>query len=518
MTPRKRIFLNILATYGRSLFSLVCGLFAGRWLLASLGEVDFGLYGLVGGLTIFITFFNNILAAAIARFYAYAVGEATIPGKEVEGLENCRSWFNTAVALHTIFPTILMIIGYPLGVYAVEHWLTIPADRVADCVWVFRWVCVMTFVSMVNVPFNAMYVAKQMIAELTIYSVFTTIVNVAVLYYMVRHPGVWLTIYTFTFCCAAIIPQLVIIARALIVFPECVFVRKYFFSGKNLKHLSGFVGWQLIGHFGQLIKGQGIAILVNKMFGPVMNASMAVGSQVSAQTDTLASAMSGAFMPAITNKVGAQDHQGMLSMTYRACKFGALLSLFFILPLSVELDAIIHLWLVNPPALAVEICYFMLAIMAIDEMNRGVTISITANGKLALYYTVIGGSNIITLPLAWFAVVYGWNSCLAIMGVLLAVRFVSVFIAAWIAQGIIGLDFFYWLKEVVLNCLLLIVSSLVGGFLVKASLSDYHYIRILASLSVTTLIFMVVAWRIVLNCNERDFFSAKLRSIFRRFV
>ena len=44
--------LNIIATYGRSLYALVIGLFCGRWTLMALGEVDNGLMGVVGGLTV----------------------------------------------------------------------------------------------------------------------------------------------------------------------------------------------------------------------------------------------------------------------------------------------------------------------------------------------------------------------------------------------------------------------------------------------------------------------------------
>lgn len=39
MSPGKRIFLNVAATYGRSLYALVVGLFCARWVLMSLGEV-----------------------------------------------------------------------------------------------------------------------------------------------------------------------------------------------------------------------------------------------------------------------------------------------------------------------------------------------------------------------------------------------------------------------------------------------------------------------------------------------
>ena len=50
MTQNRRILLNIAATYGRSLYALVCGLFISRWVLAALGKTDFGVYGVVGGM------------------------------------------------------------------------------------------------------------------------------------------------------------------------------------------------------------------------------------------------------------------------------------------------------------------------------------------------------------------------------------------------------------------------------------------------------------------------------------
>ena len=53
MSPNRRIFLNIVATYGRSLYALVCGLFISRWVLAALGKTSFGLYGVVGGMMVF---------------------------------------------------------------------------------------------------------------------------------------------------------------------------------------------------------------------------------------------------------------------------------------------------------------------------------------------------------------------------------------------------------------------------------------------------------------------------------
>ena len=116
MTENGRLFVNVAASYGRSLVALVCGLFTGRWILMALGQSDYGLYGVVGGLTVFIDFFNMLLADAVARFYGVAVGRAAVAQDSAAALEDCRRWFNVALLLHTLLPLTLMAVGYPLGV------------------------------------------------------------------------------------------------------------------------------------------------------------------------------------------------------------------------------------------------------------------------------------------------------------------------------------------------------------------------------------------------------------------
>ena len=153
MSPNRRILLNIVATYGRNLYAIIVGLFCGRWSLMALGEVDYGLLGVVGGLTAFISFINGLLASAVGRFYAISIGKANADNGSQEALETCRMWFSLAVLVHTVVPIILIVIGYPLGIGMVRHFLTIPPDRIDACVWVFRFVCASCFISMVNYSF-----------------------------------------------------------------------------------------------------------------------------------------------------------------------------------------------------------------------------------------------------------------------------------------------------------------------------------------------------------------------------
>ncbi len=122
LTSSQRIILNTLATYGRSVLAAGLAIFSSRWILNALGQTDYGLYNLVGSLIVFVTFLNGLLGSSARRFFAYSIGKG-----DVEGI---NQWFNTAFIIHIIFPTILIIIGWPIREYCIQHVLTIPADRI----------------------------------------------------------------------------------------------------------------------------------------------------------------------------------------------------------------------------------------------------------------------------------------------------------------------------------------------------------------------------------------------------
>ena len=103
MPPNRRIFLNIVATYGRSLYALTIGLFTARWVLMSLGQVDYSLVGVVGGLTAFVSFLNSLMAGAVGRFYAFAVGQASVSASEETGIVECRRLFRQVVSHGVVF-------------------------------------------------------------------------------------------------------------------------------------------------------------------------------------------------------------------------------------------------------------------------------------------------------------------------------------------------------------------------------------------------------------------------------
>lgn len=509
MSPTKRIVLNIIATYGRSLYALGLGLFTGRWVLMALGQVDYGLYGVVGGLTVFLAFFNGLLSGAISRFYAFEIGKSNIAKDQAAALEECRKWFNTALLMHTFVPVVCLAVGYPLGIWAIQEFLEIPPDRVYACTWVFRFVCISSFVSMVNVPFQAMYTAKQYIAELTIYGVATSTLQALFLYYIASHPSDWLIRYSAWTCFIAVAPQIIICLRAWWVFPECHVRPQYFWSGDRVRKIVSFAGWHAFGALGAMLRGQGMAILVNKYFGARVNAAMSVANTVNGQSTSLVAAMQGAFTPAIVQACGAGDERRMREMAYRACKFGLLFAIVFILPLGIEIDNVMTLWLKIPPHYAAGLCLCMLVQVLFDKSTIGHLIAVDAKGKIAAYQFVLGGLLIITLPLAWLLValgigVYSIGYALVIMMVISALGRV------WFARTLTGMSIRYWFLRILIPVFISMVIAAAIAWIPRLFMPA-SFVRLCLTAIVAEIVFSPLAWFLVLDIEERQFAIQKIK-------
>jgi O-antigen/teichoic acid export membrane protein len=474
----------------------------------SLGAEDYGLYGVVGGMTVFITFFNNVLASSISRFYTFSVGQAKVALSEDEGVVECQAWFNTAVSIHTIVPLILVAVGYPIGVWMVRSFLAIPPDRIEPCIWVFRFACLSCFISMLNVPFHAMYTAKQYIAELTLYSFATTTVNVCFLYFMVTHPSDWLTRYAAWMCALAAIPQILICIRALKIFPECRFRKDMLFRVDRFKRLGVFAAWQLIGVLCGLLRGQGIAILINKFHGAKVNASMSVANTINSHSSTLSSAMLGAFTPAITTAYGAGDTDRMRTLVFSACKFGTLLSLIFVIPLMLELPEVLTLWLKEPPPYVFGLTALMLVSHIIDNLTYGHMVAVSASGRIALYHVLMGSISLLALPIAMMWAFCGGDPYTAICSIVIT-QVAYTIMRVVLSRRIVQLPIRPWALGIVVPLVILVFVCVAVGIIPHYMMAA-SFLRICVTMFISTAVFIPFSWFCVLNSEERAFVKTKV--------
>lgn len=71
----KRIAKNTLFLYIRTLFVLGVSLFTVRIVLEVLGVADYGIYNVIGGVVVMLSFLSNSMSSASQRFFAYELGK-----------------------------------------------------------------------------------------------------------------------------------------------------------------------------------------------------------------------------------------------------------------------------------------------------------------------------------------------------------------------------------------------------------------------------------------------------------
>lgn len=512
MTPARRIFINVIASHGRSIFVLACSFLTSRWALKVLGNESYGLLGLIGGMAIIISILNTSLAISINRFFAYAIGEEATNKCESN---SCQKWFNVALFLHFSVAAILVIIGYPLFVWIIRHYIEAPPEAINDCIKVFRWTLLSAWIGMVTVPFRAMYTAKQHIAELTIYSFIQTTIYTCALYYMVTHAGDWFVWVAIWLCFQNSFVNIAIALRALLIFPECKINPLYFFDKERITRLCNFSSWEFLGISSQAVRDQGLGFLVNKALGPSMNASYTIAWSLAGRTATFSNEIDVAFAPAISTAYGEGNRDFGQRLAFQCSKFGTAIIAIVALPLVIEMPKVLQIWLDVPPPQTTGICSLMCLSFIALKIGMGHHYAILAMGNNKILQLSTFCSYLLMIPFAWLCTRLG----LGILSVGIAFLVFSTLLAAikiLIARRLVGLSIRKWLKTVFIPIAIASCSASFITILWQLILPP-TLIRVLLSAFTFAIVFSLIFWAIALTKDERSLVISKLRNLSHKF-
>lgn len=510
LTKSKRIILNTLASYGRSVFAMFVGVFSSRWLLQGLGAQDLGLMGVVGSLIGAIVIFETVMQVAVARFYAYAIGESQRLDEDA-GKDEIQRWFNVVFLIYTVLPALVVAFGYPLGIYAVRHWLVIPPERMEACLFVFRCSIATTFITMVSVPYIAMYQARQQIVELSVFQMVRTTINFFFtfsLLYVTCDRLKYSALFGAAVTLAILGTQM---WRAWHQFPECRVKRSYLLDRFRLKQIFCYFFWEIFSCTGNMTRNQGSSIVVNKYFGPAANAAWSIANTLANQAMSLSSALTGALVPAVTTEEGAGEREKMIKLAFRTSKFGSLLILVFSVPLIAEMDEVLKLWLVNPPRHTAGLCACILIAYAIDKLALGHHVAISAKGKIGFYHSIVGSTFFLSVPIAIGLVLAGLGPLS--VGVMFVICYSLVTVERIIfARWLVQMPVRHCLLRIVLPILIFSGVSYAGAAGVTFVLPP-SFGRIVLTTLVALILMGLLGWKLVLDLEERQYVMAAVQKI-----
>ena len=462
MTSYRKITVNTVSLYLRSLICMLLALFSSRWVLRGLGEDDFGLFNVVGALMIFISFLNGVLSSSAARFFAYAIGQ-----RDRRGVVEL---FNVSLAIHVAAAVILSGIGLLLGELFLPELITVPVERLPACRIVFRLSLLGTFFSMVSVPFLAMYNARQQLSELAMFAILNSTLIFLFALSLRWVSGDRLVYYASYIAGINILVVLAQCLRALICFAECRVVPRYCLVWSRFRGLLGFAFWQMFGNLGYVLSHYGTAILINRYFPLTVNAAYGISGQISGQANSLSNAMTSALAPAITTAAGGRDHREFVRLAFNSSRLGTLFSLLFAVPLIMEIEYVLGLWLGAYPQYTGALCRLILLAFIINRLTAGQISAINAHGRIALFQLLEGGIIILSLPLCWLCFALG-SSVLALGVVLVGIQLPLCALRVWWAHYQSRLPIGRWLYRLVFPILGMLLLGIGSGCLLQQVLA-----------------------------------------------
>lgn len=512
MNANKRIAFNAMATYGRTILRMGLGLFSSRWVLQSLGEVDYGLMGVVGSLIVFITFLNTVASGACARFFAFSIGK--------NDNDDLIRWFNVGLSVHIFLAVTLVIVGLPIGEWAIDSFLNIPPDRLDTAHWVFRFSLVAAFWTMASTPYVAMYTATQNIVEFTLWEILSIITNFGFVFWLLYYEGdSWLVYAGFTVCLTVLI-GLGQVLRAKYAFAGCRIRLAYWGDWSRMKQMFSYAGWTLFGNLGYMARTQLPAVLLNKYYPPVhykyVNASYQIGGALASYTQSLSSSLMGAFSPQIATLAGANDKEGMVKTAIRASKFGTFLMLIFAIPLALEADYLLVLWLKNPPQLAGIFCRLVLLQMMLDNLTFGHMSGIMASGKIKWYQITTGTLCVLSVPVAWLVLELGGNPesvSWVIAGCMAACSATRLYFG----KNLLGIEPSRWVRSIFIPLMTMTIASCAAGYSVQFILEEPTFMRLCLTGIVAAAVMFVVSWKLLFDQAEKAMFNKVFSKITSKF-
>lgn len=399
----KRITLNMLATYAQTSVAVVLGLFCSRWVYLALGETQFGLFSVVGSLIAFIAVLNQTLVESSGRFFAFALGQQSQPGADKDLV--CK-WFNTALSVQIILPAALVLVGAPAGIYAIWNFLNIPEGFRQASIAIFCFSLLAMFAQMCFSPVRALYYAKQYIFVRNLFGIAEAVLFAAEGWWLLHYDGNRLVAHAAATTALLLLSHVCLAVFAGRQFPETRIRLRYWFDRRRIREMFSFSAFLLIGSLGGLFSNAGVALVLNKLFGPAVNAALGIGTQVFNKSAVVAHAVNEATAPELTARVGADRFENAKRLGVRVCVYSTGMALLIAAPFIAFADSVLTLWLKEPPQFAAQISIIMMMNLLAERFTAGYMMLVHASGRIKLYTTCLGVGN--------------GARCLLVLGLLLA--------------------------------------------------------------------------------------------------
>lgn len=492
----KRVAKNTLILYLRMLVLMVIGLYTSRITLNALGVTDYGIYNVVGGVVVLMSFINNAMAGGTQRFINVAIGK--------RDQKQLNKIISNALILHAIIAVTCLLIAETVGLWFLNTHMVIPIERIEAANWVYQLSVITFLVSILIVPYRASIVAHEKMsafAWITIFDVFMKLIVVLSLLFVDTDK---LIMYAFLLVFHNLVTQYIYVWYCRKNFEECS-IKSLTYDKQLANSMFSFSLWTIVGNLSFIAHTQGIGIIINLFFGVTVNAAQGVANQVNGIVKQFVSNFLLAFNPQVVKTYAAGEINEMHNLVLRGSKTALLLVSFFVVPLIIETPSILQLWLKIVPDYAVIFVRLILLLTFFDSYSSLLATAKGATGDIKVYQIVLTLIGLFHLPLAWIFFKLGYEPYWAQIIYVCIIVLLQI-IRTWFVCRSINLSQSIFYKEVILRSYCAIIMGsfipLLLHFNIEESLS-----RIIIVCGLSCVLIALFAFLIGFNKKERNALS-----------
>lgn len=400
VSNNKRIAKNTLFLYFRTLFTMAVSLYTSRVVLDTLGVDDFGIYNVVGGIVMFLSFLNTSMANATQRFLNVELGR-----NDKDGIKRI---FSNALIIHFFIAIIVVLLAETIGIWFLNRHMNIVQERLDAANYVLQFSIATMVTTIISVPYNAAIIANEKMSAFAYISIVEVSLKLILVLLLVHSPVDKLISY------AALMFVISIIVRML----YGIYCKRHFEECRavslkpekaTIKQMMSFSMWTIVGSLTTIGHGQGISIVMNLFFGVVVNAAYGIANQVNQVVNNFVNNFMTALNPQIVKTYSANQLQEMHNLVARGCRMGFFLVLFFIVPITIEAPALLGLWLGKVPEYTIAFVRLILIITLFNSFSSPLSAAQGATGNIRKYQLVLTSLGLLHIPLAWLCFTQGLN-------------------------------------------------------------------------------------------------------------
>lgn len=499
-----RLAKNTMFLYFRMIFIMAVTLYTSRVVLRVLGVEDFGIFNVVAGVVAMFGFLNSSMSATTQRFISFSLGK---------GDANLNKVFSTCVLTHALIALGVLVLVESVGLWFLYNKMIIPDVRMDAAFWVFQFSALSTVVTVMSIPFNADIIAHEKMSAFAYISIVEVCLKLLIVFLLDVGNIDKLVLYGFLLLLVQCGIFLTYMGYCLRHFKESRF--RFVYEKKLFSEVFSFAGWNLWGYLASILYTQGLNILLNVFFGPVVNAARGLANQVDGAIRLFASNFQMAINPQIVKTYAAKDLESMHRLVFRSSKFSFFLLLALSLPVMIEAPVILRLWLSTVPDWTASFLRLMLVVVIVDSVANPLMTSAAATGRIKLYQSVLGGIQLLIVPVAYVVLRMGGEPN-SVFVVHICICLIAFAVRLFIVRGMIGLSIKKYLMEVCVKSGVVTVVATVLPLTLYFSMNN-------SLLSAIVVVFVslgsvaVSAYAIGLTKSERVFVSDKIGQILAKF-